>query len=87
MFVVCVYSDGSINIDCAVMVAEPLLETVAYCMNEEVKFTELRPHWSKEVQQKSDWMNWIVNPGCNFNVILIENYLRFLLSFEHLFHV
>lgn len=41
MFVVCVSSDGSINIDRAVIVVEPLLETVAYCMNEEVKF-----HWT-----------------------------------------
>lgn len=28
--------DGSINIECTIIVAEPLLETVSYCMNEEV---------------------------------------------------
>lgn len=28
--------DGSINIECTIIVAEPLLHTVSYCMNEEV---------------------------------------------------
>lgn len=28
--------DGIINIECTIIVAEPLLETVSYCMNEEV---------------------------------------------------
>lgn len=49
--------DGSINIECTVIVAEPLLETVAYCMKEEVKFHLLHSHWLKEVQQNSDWRN------------------------------
>lgn len=67
--------DGSINIECAVIVAEPLLETVSYCMNEEVKISLLQPHWSKEVHLKSDWRNYLLNPDCNFSGLLIENYL------------
>lgn len=66
--------DGSINIECTVIVAEPLLETVAYCMNEEVKFTELQPHWSTEAQQRSDWRVCLSTPDCNFNVVLNGNY-------------